>query len=168
MEKNLKIINNFLDKDFFEKLKTLIIKSEFPWFQRQTMVAGTTNNLGYFTHSFYNNHKVNSERYYEFILPILNKLNSKATITARANLAPSVFYKEKSCAFHTDQKFNCKIAILYLNTCDGGTEFKIKDKIHFVKSEENKIVIFNSDIEHRGTKSNDSDFRYLINFNYFI
>ena len=112
--------------------------------------------------------RVTSERYYEFILPILNKLNSKATITARANLAPSVFYKEKSCAFHTDQKFNCKIAILYLNTCDGGTEFKIKDKIHFVKSEENKIVIFNSDIEHRGTKSNDSDFRYLINFNYFI
>lgn len=167
MEKSLKTINNFLDKDSFQRLKTLIIKSEFSWFQRKTMVAGSTNNLGYFTHSFYNNHRVTSERYYEYILPILNKLNSKATITARANLTPSVFYKENACDFHVDQKFNCKIAILYLNTCDGGTEFKIKDKIHFIKSEENKIVIFNSNIQHRGTKSNDSDFRYLINFNYF-
>mgnify|MGYP003115002922 FL=1 len=167
MEKGLRIINNFLDKDFFERLKTLIIKSEFSWFKRETMVAGSTNNLGYFTHSFYNNHRVTSERYYEYILPILNKLDSKATITARANLTPSVFYKENSCAFHTDQKFNCKTAILYLNTCDGGTEFKIEDKIKFVKSEENKIVIFDTNIEHRGTKSNDADFRYLINFNYF-
>ena len=168
MEKGLRIINNFLDKDFFERLKTLIIKSEFSWFKRETMVAGSTNNLGYFTHSFHNNHRVTSERYYEYILPILNKLNSKATITARANLTPSVFYKENSCAFHTDQKFNCKTAILYLNTCDGGTEFKIEDKIKFVKSEENKIVIFDTNIEHRGTKSNDADFRYLINFNYFV
>ena len=168
MEKGLRIINNFLDKDFFERLKTLIIKSEFSWFKRETMVAGSTNNLGYFTHSFYNNHRVTSERYYEYILPILNKLDSKATITARANLTPSVFYKENSCAFHTDQKFNCKTAILYLNTCDGGTEFKIEDKIKFIKSEENKIVIFDTSIEHRGTKSNNTDFRYLINFNYFI
>ena len=77
MEKNLKIINNFLDKDFLKKLKTLIIESEFSWFQRKTMVAGTTNNLGYFTHSFYNDHKVTSERYYEYILPISRRKETK-------------------------------------------------------------------------------------------
>ena len=37
----------------------------------------------------------------------------------------------------------------------------------FIQAKENTIVIFDSSIEHRGTKSTDQDFRYLINFNYF-
>tara|TARA_A100001015_G_C14665167_1_gene584624 strand:+ start:196 stop:696 length:501 start_codon:yes stop_codon:yes gene_type:complete len=163
----VEINKNFLDKDFFQELKKLIIESEFSWFKRETMVIGTKNNLGYFTHSFYNNHKINCDTYFKYILPILDKLNSKAVIEVRANLTPSVFFKEKKCDFHTDNSFNCKTAILYLNTCDGGTEFKIDNKIQLVKSEENKIVIFNSNIEHRAITSTNADFRYIINFNYF-
>jgi len=163
----VEIIKNFLDKDFFQQLKKLIIESEFSWFKRETMVTGTKNNLGFFTHSFYNNNRINCDTYYKYIIPILNKLNSKAVIEVRANLTPSVFYKEKKCDFHTDNSFNSNTAILYLNTCDGGTEFKIDNEIKFIKSEENKIVIFSSDIKHRGTTSKNADFRYLINFNYF-
>ena len=29
------------------------------------------------------------------------------------------------------------------------------------------MLIFDSDVKHRGVVSTDSDFRYLINFNYF-
>ena len=163
----MQIIKNFLEKNFFQDLQKLIIESEFAWFQRKTMVTGTTNNLGYFTHSFYNNNQINCDTYFKYIIPILNKLNSKAVIEVRANLTPSVFFKEKNCNFHTDNSFNCKTAILYLNTCDGGTEFKINNKIKFIKSEENKIVIFNSNIEHRATTSQNEDFRYILNFNYF-
>ncbi len=163
----MQIIKNFLEKNFFQDLQKLITESEFAWFQRKTMVTGTTNNLGYFTHSFYNNNQINCDTYFKYIIPILNKLNSKAIIEVRANLTPSVFFKEKNCNFHTDNSFNCKTAILYLNTCDGGTEFKINNKIKFIKSEENKIVIFNSNIEHRATTSQNEDFRYILNFNYF-
>tara|TARA_B100001564_G_C20384614_1_gene553881 strand:- start:129 stop:626 length:498 start_codon:yes stop_codon:yes gene_type:complete len=164
----MKIIENFLDKTFFEDLKTLVLESEFAWFKRKTMVKNTTNNLGYFTHSFYNDHKINCNTYFEFILPILNKLNAKAIIEARANLQPSVFFnKNGKTDFHIDNTYNCKTAILYLNTSDGGTEFKFKDKIEFIESEENKIVVFNSNTEHRAVSSKNSDFRYLINFNYF-
>jgi len=163
----VQIIKNFLEKNFFQDLQKLITESEFAWFQRKTMVTGTTNNLGYFTHSFYNNNQINCDTYFKYIIPILNKLNSKAVIEVRANLTPSVFFKEKNCNFHTDNSFNCKTAILYLNTCDGGTEFKINNKIKFIKSEENKIVIFNSNIEHRATTSQNEDFRYILNFNYF-
>ena len=163
----MQIIKNFLEKNFFQDLQKLITESEFAWFQRKTMVTGTTNNLGYFTHSFYNNNQINCDTYFKYIIPILNKLNSKAVIEVRANLTPSVFFKEKNCNFHTDNSFNCKTAILYLNTCDGGTEFKINNKIKFIKSEENKIVIFNSNIEHRATTSQNEDFRYILNFNYF-
>ena len=159
--------NNFLDKDFFQKLQILITstKYDFAWYQIKTMVVNTTNNLGYFTHSFYNNNTINSNYYSEYITPILNKLNAKAVIEVRSNLFPSVFFKKSD--FHIDNNFNCKTAILYLNTCDGGTEFKINDKIEFIKSEENKIVIFNSNIEHRAVTSKNADFRYIINFNYF-
>ena len=163
----MQIIKNFLEKNFFQDLQKLITESEFAWFQRKTMVVGTTDNLGYFTHSFYNNNQINCNTYFKYIIPILNKLNSKAVIEVRANLTPSVFFKEKNCNFHTDNSFNCKTAILYLNTCDGGTEFKINNKIKFIKSEENKIVIFNSNIEHRATTSQNEDFRYILNFNYF-
>ena len=57
--------------------------------------------------------------------------------------------------------------LIFTSTNDGGTEFKFKDKIKFIESQENKIVIFNSNIEHRAVTSKNSDFRYLINFNYF-
>jgi len=160
-------INNFLDIEFFNNLKTFIMESEFSWFQRKTMVVGTTDNLGYFTHSFYNNNKINCDAYFQYIIPILKKLNSKAVVEVRANLAPSCFFKKDACAFHIDNSYKCKTAILYLNTCDGGTEFKINDEIKFIKAEENKIVIFNSDIQHRGTNSTNVDFRYILNFNYF-
>ena len=164
----MKITKNFLDETFFKELKTLVMQSEFAWFKRKTMVKNTTNNLGYFTHSFFNNHKINCDTYFKFILPILNKLNAKAIIEVRANLQPSVFFNEDGKTdFHIDNSYNCKTAILYLNTCDGGTEFKSKDKFKFIESKENKIVIFDSNTEHRAVTSKNSDFRYVINFNYF-
>ena len=90
----VKIIKNFLDKDFFKDLQNLITQSEFPWFQRKTMVEGTTDNLGYFNHSFYNNNIVTCNSYFTYIVPILNKLNSKAVVEIRANLFPSVFFNK--------------------------------------------------------------------------
>lgn len=163
----MKIINNFLDKQSFQDLKKLVMESEFSWFKRKNMVPNTDNDLGFFTHSFFNNHNINCVNYHKYILPILNKLEVKAPIQVRANLSPSSFYKKDACAFHVDYEYKCKTAILYLNTCNGGTELKINNEIEFVKAEENKIVIFDTDIEHRGTKSTDQDFRYIINFNYF-
>ena len=163
----MEIVQDFLDKKFFKDLQSLVLESEFAWFQRKNMVSDSTDNLGYFTHSFYNDHKINCNTYFKYIIPILDKLNSKAVIEVRANLYPSVFFKKEKGAFHIDNSFNCKTALFYLNTCDGGTEFKIKDKIKFIKSEENKIVVFDSNIKHSAITSKNADFRYALNFNYF-
>ena len=43
---------------------------------------------------------------------------------------------------------------------------RIDNEIKFIDSRENRILIFDSDVEHRGVVSNNSDFRYIINFNY--
>ena len=161
----IEIKKDFLDKDFFKDLKKLIIESDFSWFKRDTLVTDTTNNLGYFCHSFYNNHRINCDRYFKYIIPILDKLNSKAVIEVRANLFPSVFFNKSN--FHIDNNFDCKTAILYLNDCDGGTEFKDGDDVIFVKADENKIVIFDSNVAHRAVTSKEVDFRYIINFNFY-
>lgn len=167
----MKIIENFLPQEIFNKLKKLIIVDDFSWFLRKAMVKTSadknSNDYGYFTHSFFNAHTVNSNYYYEYIRPILNQLNAGAVVEVRANLLPSSFYKGKYSNFHADNNFNCKTAILYLNNCDGGTQFKINGETKFVNAEENKIVIFDSNTLHRGTKSDNVNFRYIINFNYF-
>ena len=163
----MKVIENFLEDSFFQDLKKLVIESEFSWFKRKNMLKNNDDDLGYFTHSFFNKNTINCKHYNQYILPILNQLEVKAPIEVRANLSPSCFYKKNACAFHVDRDYDSKTAILYLNDCNGGTEFKINNKIELVKAEENKIVIFDTNTQHRGTKSTDQDFRYIINFNYF-
>tara|TARA_R100001132_G_C3269647_1_gene91867 strand:+ start:1309 stop:1815 length:507 start_codon:yes stop_codon:yes gene_type:complete len=165
-----KIINNFLDKTLFKELKEAIQYGEFPWFYRRHMASSSKEDLdlGYFTHSFYNNHQINSNDYYsKYIIPILKQLKASAIVQIRANMFPSTFYKNKKADFHIDYSLNCKTAIFYLNDCDGGTELKINKKINFIKAEENKVLIFDSQIPHRGTVSEKVDFRYILNFNYY-
>lgn len=164
-----KVIKNFLDPIFFENLKRLIIEDDFPWFKRERQVFTKKKlELGYFTHSFFNNQNSTSAYYIDYILPILNKLNAISVIQVRANLTPSVFYlNNRGSAFHCDYDTKNKTAILYLNTCDGGTDIKINNETIFIEAEENKILIFDSNVKHRGVVSNNSDFRYIINFNYF-
>jgi hypothetical protein len=82
-------------------------------------------------------------------------------------MAPSVFFKNKGCGWHTDYPFLSKTAILYLNDCDGGTELKIGNKIVPIKANANTMLTFDTNIIHRATTSKKADFRYIINFNYF-
>ena len=51
-----------------------------------------------------------------------------------------------------------------MNTCDGYTEFRSGKKIY---SEENTAVIFDTDLEHRGTPPTNVDRRLVLNVNYF-
>ena len=163
MKNKIKEIKNFLSKEDFIKLNSLITDHEFPWRIRKRMTPDDANY--YFTYNFYNNFSQSSEYYFNYIVPILLKLNCKAPIQVRSNMVISKLF-EKS-GWHIDYPYNSTTAILYLNTCDGGTEFKINNKIKFINAEENKIIIFPSNIEHRGCTSTDSDKRYIINFNYF-
>lgn len=154
---------NFLPIDQFNKLKNLICNLDFPWRIRNQMTS-TDKNI-YFTYSFFNNNNITSEAYQEYIIPILEILKCKAVVQIRANLFISDLFKKSD--WHTDYDFGCNTAILYLNNCDGGTELKIKNKIKFVKAEENKLLMFNSNVSHRVCSSTNAAKRYIINFNYF-
>jgi hypothetical protein len=160
----MKEIKNFLPYEQFKELQNLILNIDFPWRIRETMTNEDENI--YFTHSFFNKKIINSDLLYiNYIIPILNKLNAIAPIEIRANMVLNKIYDKSG--WHTDYDFNNFTAILYLNNCDGGTELKIEDKIKFIQSEENKILIFNSKIIHRSVSSNKNDRKYILNFNYF-
>ena len=152
----------FLDKDFFEKIKNIVMNKDFPWRRRDRM---TPTDKMYFTYCFYNYMTPQSELYKPYIIPILKKLHAEAPIQIRANMSISALFK--TSGWHTDYDFKCKTAILYLNDCDGGTELKINNKITFIKADANKMLVFDTDVLHRAITSKKEPIRYVINFNYF-
>jgi hypothetical protein len=120
----IEIYKNFLEKEFFLSLKKLIIDQEFPWRFRPKMTdSDDKNGTFYFTFSFFNELKVNSDLYYPYIVPILKQLNCLAPIQVRANL--NINKDNAKSAWHTDYNFLCKTAVLYINTCNGGTELQL-------------------------------------------
>jgi hypothetical protein len=159
----MNIIKNFLPENQFKEIKEKILNNDFPWRIRNSM-TDTDKNI-YFTYSFFNDYEITSELYRPHILPILKKLNILAPIQIRTNLILNKLFDKSG--WHVDYNYDSTTAILYLNTCNGGTEFKINNEIKFVNAEENKIVIFPAKTEHRGCTSTDSERRYIINFNYF-
>jgi hypothetical protein len=158
----MKIINNCLNKEEIVNLKNLMMNNIFPWYITWGIVSSDKKNYQ-FTHNFYKNYEVKSNYFY-LLNPILKKLNIASIIRIKANLLTKTDKIIKH-GFHVDHDIkNAKTAIFYVNTNNGFTEFKSK-KIS--KSQENKLISFNSDLEHTGTSCTDEIFRIVINFNYF-
>jgi Pyruvate/2-oxoacid:ferredoxin oxidoreductase delta subunit len=157
-----KVINNFLEENYFKELKHILFLSEFPWFWKDSTTPEKNDHF-YFTHSFYNENKINSFYYEKFIINILNKLNCLKPIQVRANLTinKNKIYKT---GFHIDYK-NCKTAILYMNTCNSETILNKTKKIK-IKSIENRLLLFNSNINHCAIIKKDVERRIIINFNF--
>ena len=155
----IKIIDNFLEKEFFLTLQNLILGEYFAWFFNDYKVYKNDNDFQ-FVHTVVRKSETTSD-FIKYINPILSKLNAKKTIQVKLNLQTK---KDKiyNHIFHTDM-LNVTTAIFYINNNNGKTIFKNGEE---VDSMENRMVIFNSNLEHTGTSHTDSKRRVLINFNY--
>ena len=166
--KEIKSTSNFLSKEHHQIIKSMFLNSSFPWFFESFKVV--PNDGGFqFTHSFVDEHVVNS-RFYDKLQPLINKLKPRSIRRIKANLTFKTS-KIKKSLFHKDfmenaEKLkNMRTAIYYVNTNNGETIFKNGEK---EKSTENKMVIFSTNLEHAGTTHTDSLTRILINFNYYV
>ena len=65
--------------------------------------------------------------------------------------------------YHIDLPNKCTTAIFYVNSNNGKTIFKQGDEVDSVA---NRMVVFNSDLEHAATSHTDEKTRVVINFNY--
>lgn len=166
-----KVYDNFLEKDFLEKFTEEITSDRIPWFSRKydvPPIKGVTNNKnGYFNHTFYNQDQPKSPIYDWYIKDILKKMNASTPINVTANLTLRDIDTVES-AYHTDDSLtNSKTAILYLTSCNAKTVLKIDDKEIPVESKKNRILIFNTDIQHKLVYQTDIHKRYIVNFNYY-
>ena len=159
MQSKIKVIDNFLNKEFFLPLKNLILGEHFSWFFNDYKVYENDDDFQ-FVHTVVKKSKTTST-FIKYINPILSNLKAKKTIQVKLNLQTKK-NKIYNHIFHTDIP-DVTTAIFYINTNNGKTIFENGEE---VLSVENRIVIFDSNLKHTGTSHTDTKRRVLINFNY--
>lgn len=158
------IIDNALDTINFLQIKNIMLNQngEIPWYYSASVADLTDNEVYYFTHSFYRFFAPNS-KYFNLIEPIINLINIKAVIRAKANFYPSSKNLQIH-KFHKDHEYKHNGLVFYVNTNDGYTELEDGTKINSV---ENRILLFDSSMLHRSTNCTNQHGRITINVNYF-
>jgi len=157
----MKIVDNFLKKEEFNSIQKIIMGEQFNYFYKDYVTVTQDIDHFYFAHELYSDNVPKSD-FYEIINPILKKLKILSLIRAKVNCFPRT---EKLITYgqHVDQDYKHKGAILYINTCNGGTY--VEDK--FIPSVENRVLLFDSSKWHKSTNCTDEKCRFNININYF-
>lgn len=155
----MKVKKNVLPNVVFNIIKNLFFDNYFGWYY-QDNVNHKNDAHFQFCHLFFDNNKINSN-YFEHLSPIINYINPQQLIRVKANLLPKTV-KIIEHGFHIDIK-DCMTAVYYINTNNGYT--KLIDGT-IISSEENKLITFDSNIEHTGTTCTDENVRIVLNFNY--
>ena len=159
----MKVQDNFLDKESFNNIQSLMMGNDFDWYYNTVITEEKFNRKEFqFTHIFYLDGSPRTS--YSVVDPIVKKINPFCLVRVKANLL-TMTPKIKEYDFHTDykNKKNLTTAIFYVNTCNGYTLFKDGKKIESVA---NRLVSFDSGLEHTGTSCSDENIRVVINFNY--
>ena len=163
----MKIYDNFLNPQDFKLVSTFLLSSKIPWMYNDTITNQEEGLDGYqFVHTFFNVAKpfdCNSCKYSKFLDPLWIKLSPKYILRVKANLRPRTSELVQS-EWHTDTDITqAKTGIFYLNTNNGFTVFKTGEK---VESKANRLVLFDSQLEHSGTSCTDERRRIVLNLNY--
>ena len=162
-----KVIDNFLNNQFYEKLCYDLKGENHPWYYTKIDVdLKKSMNNGLFTYSYYGNHKPLWDNFDEHIRPITESLDVDALMLVRANLVLRDVDTIET-PYHIDNNSNyATTAILFLTTCNAKTVLKVKDKEVPVDSVENRLLLFDSKIKHKVIYHTDVWKRFVINFNF--
>jgi hypothetical protein len=158
-----RIIDNFLDKDFYKQVSEDIKSKEIPWYLRDTIgVAGKT----YFTFCYYNNNQPDHSLYNKHILPIIDKLNILSLVQIRSNLTFKNLDVIES-DYHTDyDSTKLTTGIFFLTKCNAKNYLKINNKEVAIDNIENRMLLFPTNTMHKVKYQTDVYKRYIINFNF--
>ena len=158
----MKVIDNFLSSYHLNQLHFVVMGDRFPWFYNQTTTTFGVQCPRY-THMIYRDPSISpTSKYFSLFDVFSSKLKVKKLSRIMINSMLPSFLVSKNTGFHIDQ-FPCsQTAIYYLNTNNGYTKFKGYGK---VKCVENRMVIFDSKLQHAAFTSTESR-RITVNFNY--
>ena len=167
MNTDIEVFDNFLEHELFKKISNKIINSKWSYsdliISLDKRICDELDNHQMYN-MIYSDDEPKSDMFHLIRGIMMNdKFNFKSLIKIKANL--SFRTTEKIIhGYHVDVPYECKTAIYYLNTNDGCTMFEDGREVGSV---ENRLVIFNSQLEHTGTTCTDQKIRSVINFNYF-
>ena len=160
----MKIIDNFLDKEDLEDLKNIVLGENFPWYMNDGVTWPGDGHIQ-FTHQTFKNGEFKSSFTLGGLDIFKEKLGFTKILRAKFNLlqmTPEIVEHP----YHTDLPDpgkNVKTAILYLNTNNGYTKFKTGEQ---VESVENRLVLFDANVQHAGTTCTDKKYRAVFNLNF--
>ena len=157
----IQIIDNFLPKEEFKSIQSFMMHGEFKWYYVEGAVK-PNDGLYHLTHMFFQPRVGPNSEHLEIWNTFMNKVGAKECHRIKANLTfktPTI----DPVGYHSDCD-DVTTAILYINTNDGYTEFESGVKVSSVA---NRVCIFDSNLQHRGTTHTEGDQqRIVVNFNY--
>ena len=162
----MKVIDNFLDDEYFKSIQNYMMSPEIKWSFTDGINRPDDDNYQ-FVSMIYDDVDLyfmgTPHPFFQFMESLLHTLHVdlKKLIRIKANLNPKTIEHEHG-GFHIDYK-DVITSIFYINTNNGWTNFKNGDR---VESVENRMVIFDSNLEHEGVTCTDEKRRVVINFNY--
>ena len=162
----MRVIDNFLQQEYYEHLYDLISSTEFKWIY-QNQVASTNEdpraNLDhyYFVHSLFYEYKIESPLYDNFI-HLFKMLNVQFLFRARVllyvNQGKQIIHDR-----HTDHGESCNTALIYMNSNDGFTEFEDGERVDSVK---NRLLVFDGSVLHSSSTPTNTKDRMLLSVTY--
>jgi len=170
---DIKVVDDFLEKEEFEKISTLMSRDTFPWYYNDHIIRPgpqpfeslecEKKDNWQFIHLFYLENRVNSD-YFESLLPAIEKMGARALVRIKANCGART-EEPVLHGHHVDFDYEGgTTSVLYVNTNNGYTQFKTGET---VGSFANRLVTFPSSTYHSGVSCTDEQVRMVINFNYF-
>ena len=166
----MKIEDNFLEQNVFDKLQALILGEEFAWCYCDVIDFIDDEDKFQFFHFFYDKYVPISDNI-KIINPIIGKIRLVSIIKIKANLLTKT-PKIVENAFHVDMDYlseeklkQITTSIFYVNTNNGYTKFEDGT---IVESIENRLITFPANVKHTGTSCTDQKTRVVINFNYYL
>jgi hypothetical protein len=155
------VIDNFLPQDQFNHIQDFLMGSWFPWYYNRSIIKEDYSKFQ-FTHIFYKE-KIEPSPFLSLFDNTQSILGVKKLFRIKSNLTVKTLYNQNT-GFHIDDFIgSTKTSLLYINTNNGGTKFHNYD---IVNSVANRMVIFDSNIEHAGITCTDQNTRVVVNFNY--
>ena len=165
----VEVIDNFLPEHQFKTLQSIMMGEEFIWFYKDYIAyEGVEDGQYQFTHTFWASRGVDPCAEIDAGSTFLKLVESFQELgrmhRIKSNLRTRTIFHRRS-SYHIDGVPNCtKTAIFYVNTSNGWTQFKRGGKK--IKSVANRLLVFDSNLEHAGFSCTDKKRRVVINFNY--
>ena len=157
----MEIIDNFLHSYHFKQLQSIMMGYDFNWFWND-QICYEGDPFYQFYHSFYQEDRLS--KFYENVLDsFVARIKHKKMHRIKANLNTRTLFHRKA-GYHIDFE-DMMTAVYYVNTNNGWTKFKKGGR---VKSVANRVLIFDSNLEHAGVTCTDEKRRVVMNFNYEV